>query len=303
MRIVITGGTGFVGSVLVARLREAGHSPVVLSRDGERAAEKLGTETHTWNYAEDPVPAGAMAGAEAIVHLMGENIGEGRWTESRKRRMHDSRVVSARKLIETMPDSVGVFVSASAIGYYPGEGDTVYDESYTAPETDDFMQQLTVEWERAAAEAAERGVRTSIHRFGIVLGEEGMLAQLLPLFRLGLGGPVGDGRQWLPWVHVIDVVRALEAALGDERYAGPINTMAPEPVRYEEFADTLAEIVHRPSFLRVPAIALKLGLGEASALALRSYRVVPRRLTEELGFEFSYPKLRPALEDAVRRTA
>jgi uncharacterized protein (TIGR01777 family) len=303
VRILITGATGFVGRHLVTRLLDAAHHVVVLSRDGKRAADQLGVEAYSWAAVHEEVPPAALEGTDAIIHLMGESIGGGRWTAALKQRAQTSRIVSADKLIAACPQSVKVFVSASAVGYYPGHlaatRDEIYDESYRQPAVSDFMQSLCRDWEAAVAAAENKGVRAVSVRIGIALGDGGLLDKLVPLFRLGLGGPVGDGQQWLPWIHVRDLVEIIVAALMDERYRGPINAVAPVPVRYAAFAKALGRAVHRPAVLPLPAPLLKLAMGEAAALALNSYRVVPSRLAE-LGYRFRFADIGAALSDAVR---
>jgi uncharacterized protein (TIGR01777 family) len=302
VRILITGATGFVGRHMVTRLLDAAHHVVVLSRNGKRAGEQLGVEAHSWTVDQD-VPAAAVDGADAIVHLMGESIGGGRWSASLKQRARTSRIASADKLVAACPESVKVFVSASAVGYYPGHlaaaRDEIYDESYRQPAVSDFMQSLCRDWEAAVAAVENKAVRAVSVRIGIALGDGGLLDKLVPLFRLGLGGSVGDGQQWLPWIHVRDLVEIIAAALTDERYRGPINAVAPVPVRYAEFAKALGRAVHRPAVLPVPAALLKLAMGEAAALALNSYRVVPSRLAE-LGYRFRFADIDAALSDALR---
>ena len=299
MKILITGASGLVGSRLCARLKRAGHEVVALSRDGERAAAKLGVTAFSWDYRTEPVPRAATDGADSIVHLMGENVGDGRWTAARKKAIADSRIVSAKKLIAARPASLASFVSASAIGYYPGSGDEIYDETYRMPQQVGFMQALCRDWELAAAAVEEHGVRRVSVRIGLVLGKGGLLQKLLPLFRAGLGGPVGDGRQWLPWIHIDDLVTILERSISDESMHGAVNGVGPDPVTYATFARSLGAAVKRPALLRVPATALKLMLGEAAELALGSYRIVPRRLTEEFGFSFGYADIEAALESAI----
>ncbi len=299
MKVLITGATGLVGSHLCARLKRAGHEVVALSRDGKRAAAQLGVAAFSWDYRNEPVPDPALDGVDSIVHLMGENVGAGRWTAARKRAIADSRIESAKKLIVARPASLASFVSASAIGYYPGSGDQVYDESYRMPQQVGFMQALCRDWEQAAAAIEDHGVRRVSVRIGLALGDGGLLHKLLPLFRAGLGGPVGNGKQWLPWIHIDDLTAVIEQAISDESMNGAVNGVGPDPVTYATFAGALGTAVKRPALLRVPATALKLMLGEAAELALGSYRIVPRRLTEEFGFSFAYADIESALAAAI----
>lgn len=297
MNILITGATGFIGRHLTRRLQQNHHTIKVLSRNGARASEVLGVPAFDWDYATEDVPAGALHDCQIIINLMGENLGDGRWTAARKHEIYASRILSTRKLVAAAPDSLQAFVCGSAIGIYPGTGDDLYDESYTVPGQLSFMQTICHDWEMEAARIENRGVRRVSIRTGVVLGDGGMLKKLLPVFRLGLGGPVGNGRQWLPWIHIDDIVSVyIEAAL-DARYRGPVNAVSPNPVRYREFAAALGEALHRPARFPVPALILKLALGEAAVLALNSYHIVPRRLLEELRFTFKFDALPAALAD------
>lgn len=301
MNILITGATGFVGLHLVQRLKLDHHTIKVLSRNGALASQKLGVPAFSWNYAKEEVPAEALENIQIIIHLMGENIGNGRWTKKRKREIYDSRIVSARKLVAAAPASLECFVCASAIGIYPGEGDDVYDESYAVPAQVGFMQTICRDWEAEAAKIENKGVRRVSIRTGIVLGDGGMLDKLLPIFKIGLGGPVGNGRQWLPWIHIDDLVSVYMAAALDTRYRGSINAVSPNPVRYREFATALGKALYRPAFFPTPAFILKLALGEAAALALNSYHVVPTRLLQEFNFTFRFTNLPAALGDLFRK--
>lgn len=301
MNILITGATGFVGRHLVQRLKQDQHTIKVLSRNGKSASQKLGVPAFDWDYAKEEVPSDALENIQIIIHLMGENIGSGRWTKERKREIYDSRIISARKLVAAAPDSLECFVSASAIGIYPGEGDDVYDESYTVPAQVGFMQTICRDWEAEAAKIENKGVRRVSVRTGIVLGDGGMLEKLLPVFKIGLGGPVGDGRQWLPWIHIDDLVSVYINAALDKRYHGPINAVVPNPVRYGEFAAAFGKALHRPAFFPTPAFILKLMLGEAAALALNSYHIVPTRLRQEYDFKFKFTDIQAALDDLFRK--
>ena len=297
MNILITGATGFIGRHLVQRLKQNHHTIKVLSRDGVRASQKLGVPAYSWNYATEEVPARALENIQVIIHLMGENLANGRWTSQRKREIYESRIISARKLVAAAPPSLECFLCASAIGIYPGQGDDIYDESYAVPEQGNFMQTICRDWEKEAANIESRGVRRVSIRTGIVIGDGGMLAKLLPIFKLGLGGPVGDGRQWLPWIHIHDLVSVYITAAVDTRYQGPVNAVSPNPVRYRDFAHALGKALHRPAFVVTPAFIVKLAFGEAAALALNSYHIVPTKLMQTYGFEFKFNHLPAALEN------
>lgn len=302
MNILITGATGFIGRHLVRRLRQEQHTITVLSRDSTRASQLLGVSVYEWDYATQDVPAEALQDCQIIINLMGENLGDGRWTTARKHEIYASRILSTRKLIATAPESLQTFVCGSAIGIYPGSGDDLYDESYAVPGQLSFMQSICHDWEVEAARIESKGIRRVSIRTGVVLGHGGMLQKLLPVFKLGLGGPVGNGQQWLPWIHIDDIVSVYAAAALDTRYQGPVNAVSPNPVRYREFATAFGKALQRPAFFPTPAFALKLALGEAAALALNSYRIVPERLQEEYGFKFKFTDLPLALANLFAKT-
>ena len=299
MNILITGATGFVGRHLVQRLKQDHHAIRVLSRNGARASRQLGVPAYDWDYANEEIPSAALQDIQIIIHLMGENLGKGRWTEQRKREIYDSRIISTRKLVTAAPASLECLVCGSAIGIYPGEGDEVYDESFVGPAQASFIQIICRDWEREAAAIESKGVRRVSIRTGVVLGEGGMLEKLLPVFKAGLGGPVGDGRQWLPWIHIDDLVSIFMAAALDTRFHGPVNAVSPAPVQYYQFAKILGRTLHRPALFPVPALILKLMLGEGAARALNSYQIRPTKLVHEHGFEFKFTDLSAALEDLI----
>jgi len=301
MRILVTGGTGFLGQRLLASLRAKGNELVVTSRDAARARAKLGDDVRAfrWDYHREPFPAEALAGVEAVYHLMGENIAAGRWTARRKRELTGSRITSTHKLVAALPDTVTDFLCASAIGVYPGDSNAPFDEATALPAPETFMTHLCADWEAEAAQAASPSRRVVSMRIGLVFGETGMLAPLVPLYKAGLGGPIGNGKQQLPWVHVEDLVAMMEFVLAHRELTGPVNLVGPEPVPLEEFSRTLAAVLRRPHLFRVPAAAIKLALGEASALLLSSYNILPKKLTDA-GFSFTYPNHRAAVEAVVR---
>lgn len=297
MKVLVTGATGFVGKKLCRRLLLEGHSLVLVSRKPDRAEKDL---EFPGAYFPSPPPERAFEGVDAVVNLAGENVGEGRWTEAKKHAIYQSRIEGTRALVESFPPThlPKVFVSASAIGFYGDAGPRIVDETATAGTG--FLAQVCLEWEKAAA-AAPPSVRVAIPRIGVVLGtESGMLAKLLPVFRMGLGGPVGNGRQYIPWIHVEDLISILMQAITDERYRGPFNATAPEPATNAEFTAALAHTVGRPAIFRVPKLALKLALGEMAGLVLSSTRALPKRLMA-WGFHFRHPELVGALADLVPR--
>jgi uncharacterized protein (TIGR01777 family) len=299
-RIAVTGATGLIGRRLVTALRGRGDEVTVLSRDPEGAGASLGVEAVAWRPEEHAAPAHALSGRDAVVHLAGENVAQ-RWSSEAKRRIRASRETGTRNLVaglraaEVRPS---VLVCASAVGYYGPHGDEILDES--APAGADFLAEACVAWEREAGRAAELGVRVASLRTGVVLDRSGgALAKMLPPFRAGVGGPVAGGRQYLPWIHAADLVGLYLAAVDDDRYSGPINACAPEPVTNARFSKALGRALHRPAVLPVPASALRLLFGDMAAIVTEGQRAVPARAVE-LGFRFSHADLDEALADALR---
>lgn len=290
--IVVSGATGLIGSALVKSLRTRGHRVRRLLRTArERTADDV-----VWDSSTGPVPPAALADADAVINLAGEPVAH-RWTSERKHAIRESRVRSTAMLAQAIASSSrkpSVFLSGSAVGYYGDGGDALLDES-SAPGSD-FLARVCVEWEAAAAPAADAGVRVVLLRTGIVMSPRGgALAKLLPIFRLGGGGPLGSGRQWMSWIGLTDHVRAIEHALGTESMRGPANLVAPNPVTNAEFAATLGRVLARPALVPVPAFALELLYGEmARATLLAGQRVLPKALSAA-AFEFSQSTLEAAL--------
>lgn len=298
MKILITGSHGLVGKALIQSLVENSNEVVRLVRRGH-ALGSLGIE---WHPNQGRIDAQSLEGFEAVIHLAGESIASGRWTDEKKRAIRDSRVNGTRLLSETIahlsrPPSV--FISASAIGYYGNRGDEELTEQ-SGP-GNDFLASVCVEWEEATRPAAEKGIRTVITRFGIILDRDGgALAKMLTPFRMGIGGRVGDGRQWMSWIALDDVVNAIKFLLQDSGVHGPVNLVAPNPVTNEEFTKTLGRVLSRPTFLPVPAFGARLVFGEvADALLLSSQRVEPAVLTDR-GFAPYWPRLEPALKHLLQ---
>jgi uncharacterized protein len=300
MRIVIGGGSGFLGAALTHALRADGHDVVVLTR--QRAAPVGGVAR--W------VPDGTVGSwaqvldrTDVIVNLAGAPLDRGRWTAARKRELIESRVLPTRSLaraIAAASPPPAVFVSASAVGYYGARTDEVLTE--TASRGAGFVAELVEAWEHEARSAESSATRVLLLRSGVVLAPEGgALERMLPPFRLGLGGPFGSGRQYLPWIHRGDWLDLVRWVLNTREATGPVNATAPVPVRNEEFATTLARVLRRPHVFRAPAIALRLVLGEmADAALLTGQRVVPAK-AQALGFHFRWPALEPALRDLLGR--
>jgi uncharacterized protein (TIGR01777 family) len=305
MRVVVTGATGTIGGALVAALRERGDAVVVLTRDPARARERLGSdvEAHPWPEPKrEPPPAAALAGSDGVVHLLGETVAQ-RWTDDAKREIRDSRVLSTRNLVDGLREAdprPRLLVSQSASGWYGAHGDEPVDERMPAA-TDDFLAGVVREWEAEARRAEELGMRVVLTRTGVVLSESGgALEKMLPPFKMGVGGPVAGGNQYVPWVHLDDVVGALLFALDTDAASGPLNVTAPDPVTNRDLSTALGRVLRRPALLPVPGLALKLLYGQMGSIVTTGVRAVPRRL-QELGYEFRRPDLEDALRDATRR--
>lgn len=299
MKIVIAGASGLVGNALVAALRADGHDVLRLVRRAARAPDEI-----AWDPARGEIDRERISGVDAVVNLAGENLGAGRWTAARRERILRSRIDATRTLVAAVLGAAvkpTVFVNASAVGFYGDRGDEVLNEESTRGTG--FLPDVCAAWEGAAARVGELGVRTVMLRFGVILAREGgALAKMLPLFRLGLGGPMGTGRQWMSWISLDDAVGAIGLALRDDRVRGPVNVVAPAPVTNADFTRELARAVRRPAFLPAPAWALRLALGKGMAdeALLGSTRAAPRVL-ERVGYAFRHPTLAAALQAVLGR--
>ncbi|MCI3280305.1 TIGR01777 family oxidoreductase [Synechococcus sp. PCC 6717] len=304
MRVVVTGATGFVGRQVVRALVERGDQVVALVR---RVSKTFATTPQVTVVPYTPKAQGdwyqVLEGADAVIHLAGEPLANGRWTPSRKQEIYDSRVIGTQQLVQAIAAAQArpkVLVSTSAVGYYGTSETETFIEINTAGT--DFLAHVCQDWEAAARAVIPLGVRLVILRFGIVLGDQGALAKLLPMFKLYLGGPLGSGQQWFSWIHQQDLVRLILTALDQDTLQGVYNATAPEPLTMAEFCRILGEVLQRPSWLPVPAIALQLLLGEAAEVVLKGQRVLPER-TLASGFEFEYPSAKAALTDLLNNTA
>lgn len=303
MRVLVTGASGLLGSALCDALLGRGDEVAGLSRDPGRArAANPAVAWHAWEAASERPPPEAIAGADAVVNLVGEPINQ-RWTDEAKRRIRASRVDATRNLVQGLAAAdprPRVLVSQSAVGYYGDRGEATVDES-TGPGTS-FDARLCTEWEAAARRAEELGMRLVVTRTGLVLdGRGGLLTELLPPFRLGVGGPLAGGRQYMPWVHVADVVGMIGWALRTGEARGVLNLTAPEPVTNREFSKALGRVLGRPAVMPVPKLALRARLGsELAGAALASQCVIPRRALD-LGYEFRFTDVEAALRDALSR--
>jgi uncharacterized protein (TIGR01777 family) len=306
MRVAVTGATGLIGSAIVSALRDRGDAVVALSRSVGSARAQLGDgiEVAAWDDPKTSMPPlEALRGADAVVHLLGEPIAQ-RWTPQARQEIRDSRVLGTRWLVASLrelPDEQRprVLVSQSATGYYGPRGPEPVAEN--EPPGSDFPAQVTAAWEAEAAAAAEvPGLRVALTRTGVVLATSGgALAKMLPPFRLGVGGPVAGGAQYIPWIHLDDVVGGFLRCLDDERARGPLNLTAPAPVTNAEFSRALGRVLHRPAVLPVPGLALRLLYGEMATIVVTGQRATPERLVE-LGHDFRYPELEPALRAVLR---
>jgi uncharacterized protein (TIGR01777 family) len=303
LKVALTGATGTIGRALVRALLGRGDEVTVLSRDPEGARRRLGgVEAVEWaDPTAGPPPASALAGRDAVVNLAGAPVAQ-RWSDEAKRAIRDSRVVGTRHLVEALGRAEprpGVLVSGSATGWYGPHGDEVLDE--TAPHArDDFLAEVVAGWEAEAAKADELGMRVVMARTGIVLSDSGgALEQMLPPFKLGLGGPIAGGSQYMPWIHLDDEVGALLFCLDNPQARGPVNLTAPDPVTNRAFSRALGRVLRRPAFAPVPGFAVRLLFGEMASVVTSGARVVPKRL-RELGYSFQQPDLEAALRSALR---
>lgn len=300
MKILVTGSTGLIGRSLVSFMTARGHQVVGLVRPSSSPGSRL-AEAIPWNPERLMLDATRLEGLDAIVHLAGENIGARRWTESRKIRIIDSRVKGSQLLVTALcrlHSSPRVFIAASAVGYYGNRGEEWLTED--ASPGQGFLADLSVRWERATSAAAEKGIRVVHLRMGMVLsGSGGALDRMLPPFRLGLGGPIGDGRQYLSWIAMDDVLGAILHLLDRQELAGPVNVTSPNPVTNLEFTKTLGRVLSRPTVARLPAFAARLAFGQmADELLLSGARVRPEKLLNS-GYLFRYPELEAALRHVL----
>jgi len=297
MRILVSGSHGLVGKALINSLTPDGHEILRLVRGKPASAKEI-----EWHPDEQRLDAASLEGLDAVIHLAGESIASGRWTDEKKRAIRDSRVKGTALLSEALarlsrPPSL--FLSASAIGYYGDRDDELLTEK-SAP-GDDFLANVCVEWENATIPTIEKGIRTVHARFGIILdAKEGALGKMLTPFRMGIGGRIGDGKQWMSWIDIEDVVNGLKFLIASS-VTGPVNFVAPNPVTNAEFTKTLGRVLSKPTLFPIPAFGARLAFGEmGDALLLSSQRVKPAVL-EERGFQFGHPSLEPALRHILDR--
>ena len=300
MKILITGGTGFVGTQLTARLIQDGNQVTILTR----SPKGVKASSPGISYLQgDPTQKGpwqeSIKNHDAIINLAGASIFS-KWTEAYKKLIIESRMTTTRNLVEGIPahsEKKITFFSTSAVGYYGFHGDEELTEE--SPPGNDFLAKLAIEWEGEALKAQGKGTRVVITRFGIVLGEKGgALGQMIPLFKKFIGGPIGSGRQWFSWVHIKDLAEAFVFLMKHPEILGPVNLCSPNPVRNKDLAKALGKVLHRPSFMPAPAFMIKLVLGEFGSVILEGQRVIPRRLVDS-GFIFQYPEIGKALQNLM----
>lgn len=305
MKVAVTGATGFVGSRLVQRLQEEGHTILVLTRNPDHAQTVFPKTAfpQITILAYSPLESGEwqkqISGCEAVVNLAGAPIAESRWTPERKQEILDSRKIGTQKIVEAIAQAnpkPSVLINSSAIGYYGTSETQTFDETATPGE--DFLAQVCQAWEAEAEKVKASGTRLVILRTGIVLAMGGALAKMLLPFRLFAGGPIGSGRQWFSWIHRDDLVNLILKALTQTDMEGVFNATAPNPVRMSQFCQELGQIMNRPSWLPVPDFALEVLLGDAAKVVLEGQQVLPKR-TLAKGFEYQYPSLKPALEEVL----
>jgi uncharacterized protein (TIGR01777 family) len=296
MKVLVIGGAGFIGSALSRELSGAGHEVVVSTRKKTTSIKKL-----TWNMPE-LIATDVISKFDAVVNLAGENVFSERWTSERKEKIRSSRVDTTKALVESMSASTNrpkVLINTSAIGYYGPHGDEDVNEG--AQPGSDFLSGVCKEWEAAALRASELGIRVVITRFGLVLGEGGgALSKMLGPFKSFVGGYIGSGKQWMSWVHINDITGFIRYALENESVAGPFNVTAPGPVRNKEFSSSLGKVLGRPAFFPVPALALKLALGEFGDVVLTGQRAISEKAVKA-GYTFKYTDVNEALKAILKK--
>lgn len=299
MRIVIAGGSGFIGEKLTSILVKESHEVIILSRREAKVVN--GVRYVTW-LQPDSKPEIAIGSADAFINLAGVSINEGRWTESHQLAIYESRMEATDELIRiisAMPEKPSVLVNASAIGIYPASEEAIYTET-SSERASDFLAKTVIDWENKAATVAQFGTRTVFTRFGVVLGDEGGALPLMVLpYRLFAGGKIGSGQQWLSWVHVEDVARAIAFAVLNENIHGPVNVTAPFPQRMNNFGKVIGSTLRRPHWFPVPAFMMKMALGKKSTLVLEGQHVLPEVLLKN-GFKFRYPTAESALKNILK---
>ncbi len=301
-KVVITGATGLIGERIARKFNERGDEVTVFTRSPQKGKEALPFLKNfvKWDYNKPDEWKDELEGKTAVIHLAGKNLMKQRWNDKHKKEVYHSRIDSTQALVEAMKDTTKkpeVFISASAVGYYGSSEAEVMEESNPG---NDFLARLCVDWENEAAKVKELGVRHAAIRTSNVLStEDGALAKMMIPFNFFVGGTLGSGKQWFPWIHIEDMADLYIFTLDNKKVEGALNGGTPNPVRMQEFTDTLGEVMRRPSFFKVPKPALEIVLGEGAEALTSGAKVIPKR-TMELGFNFKFPELKPALEDLIR---
>lgn len=303
MKVLVTGASGFVGRRVVAQLLQKNHEVVVLTRSIAKAAVACGSECQfvQWGDMTTPPPAEAFAGVDAVINLMGENIGEKKWDEKQKKKIYDSRINGTKVLVDAirdLPKKPKTLVNASAIGIYGPRGDETIEEN--ASFGNDFLATVCKDWEAEANKASALGLRVVLMRTGIVIGKNGgALTKMLPVFKLGLGGKLGSGNQYMSWIDVNDLASMYVQAVEDATISGPYNAVSPHPVTNKEFSCQLGKALHRPAIFPAPAFVIEKALGEMSVLVLTGQKVVPTKFRNKK-FQFRTASLEKALVESTR---
>ncbi|MFF2459657.1 TIGR01777 family oxidoreductase [Peribacillus simplex] len=300
MKIAIAGGSGFVGTALIDELSKENHDIYILTRHPKKFKKQTNLTYIGW-LTKEAQPEKHLAGLDVFINLAGESLNSGRWTPERKRRIVESRVEASKemnRIISMLPDKLSVIINASAVGYYGISDDETFTET-SGSVGDDFLARTVQLWEKEAAKSRSYSNRLVLTRFGVILGEKGGALPMMVLpYKLFGGGKMGKGNQWLSWIHIHDVVRAIIFCMNDQRIDGPVNFTAPNPVQMDTFGKTIGAILHRPHWLPVPPFFLKKLLGEMSILVLEGQNVLPTKLKDE-GFTFSFPILKEALQNIL----
>jgi len=301
MKALIFGGTGFVGGHLTEELLANGYQVLVVTRNRHNSASGLEQKVEVIEWDNNSLPSFINESEEidVVVNLAGESIGNRRWSRSVKQEILTSRIRTTRAIVAAINDGTiqpKVFINASAVGYYGPRQDDEITEAEAAGQ--DFLAQVCREWENEAYQVQSGLTRVATVRIGVVLGQEGALHRMIRPFKFYIGGPLGKGNQWLSWIHIKDLTSMIRFVIEHPELTGPINATAPEPVTMRNFCHVLGEVMHRPSWLPVPGLILRIALGQMAEMLLHGQRVVPKK-TVDAGFEFRFPKLRPALQDAL----
>jgi len=302
MKIAVTGATGFVGRALVQQLIAEKEQVLVLTRNPDKAKRiwPSGVEIVGYSMTTGGEWQRQISGCNGVVNLAGAPIAEERWTAERKQILRDSRILGTEKIVEAIAAAdpkPQVLVNTSAIGYYGTSETAEFDE--TSPAGDDFLAQLCVEWEQSAQAVSQHGVRSVILRFGIVMGDGGAIAKMIPPFKMFAGGPIGSGQQWFSWIHIDDLVTLILFALRQSQMQGTFNATAPNPVRMNDLASIMGNILNRPSWLPVPSFVLDALLGDGAQVVLEGQKVLPKK-TLDSGFEFQHPNPKEALRKVLQ---